>query len=246
MVLGWDTSYFEGVTTGWAFSYGSGSVDSNAPGAASNDVKSYTFNLYGSQMLGNGAFISGLVGAGYDQYDTKRTILGVGSATGSTTGYHATARLEAGVDVPMWDIVTLTPLIGTQYTYASMDKYTEEGAGNAGLMVKPGTMGTLDMTAGLELKTYIPLSDFSYLRPSLRLAYTRRTGDDAFSTTSQFIAGGQTFASNGFGDSKNFITVGGALGLINSQGTDLSLSYDAELRDAMFGYSAQMKAKFMF
>lgn len=235
----------DGYTTGVAVSYGHGTVDSNSPNNASTDIDTYVGTLYGSRVLDDGIFINGQLGFGYNKYDIDRTILGVGSASGSTNGWQGTAKVEGGRDYAAGKF-TLTPLASLQYTYLDMDSYTETGAGGASLRVNPDSLSTVDAGAGGQLAYAIPLTDGGTLKPSVHAKYIYRFGDTDLSTTSQFTGGGSAFNTGGVKADRSSVNLGAGLLLTTVAGTDLSLNYDADIRSNLVGHTGQLKARWAF
>jgi outer membrane autotransporter protein len=81
--------------------------------------------LYGMYQEGN-FFVEGLIGGGYNNYDTKR-IAFLGNAHGSTSGTQFDAYLGVGYDVRMGNW-TVTPMISLLYTRVGIDGYDEVGS----------------------------------------------------------------------------------------------------------------------
>jgi len=235
----------EGVTTGASFSYAQSSVDSKSVSNASTDINSYIGTLYGSKVMDDGLFINGQLGFGYNDYETERTVSGVGQAKGDTNGWQATAKVEAGKDFAM-DAITLTPLASLQYTYVDIDGYTETGAGGANLTVNPDAMSTVDAAVGGQIAYAYPLRNGGSLVPSAHAKYVYRMGDTALDTTSRFTGGGAAFSTGGVKADRSSVNLGAGLLLTTVGGTDLSLNYDADIRSNLIGHSGQVKARWAF
>ncbi|RYD49481.1 MAG: autotransporter outer membrane beta-barrel domain-containing protein, partial [Verrucomicrobiaceae bacterium] len=213
---------------------------------ATADIDTFASTLYGSRVFDAGFFINGQLGVGYNQYDTSRDVVGVGTAKGDTTGLQGTAKLEAGQDLAM-GAITVTPLASVQYTYLDMDAYTETGVGNAGLTVTPDAMSAIDAALGLKLAYAMALADGGSLIPSVHAKYIRRLGDRELASTSSFTgATGTAFNTTGVEGDDASINVGAGLLLTTINGTDLSLNYDADIRDSLTGHTGQVKARWAF
>lgn len=246
MSFGVDTdTLVDGMTTGAAFTYGKGNVDSNASGGASTDIDTYALTGYGSRVMDNGVFVNGQLGFAYNQYDMERTVSGIGLSKGDTNGWQATAKVETGRDYAVGGL-TMTPLASLQYTYLDMDSYTETGAGGASLYVDPESMSTLDAGLGGEMSYAMPLNDGGTLKPSVHAKYIYRMGDDSMGTTSSFVGGGAAFSTSGVKSDRSSLNVGAGMLLTTVGGTDLSINYDADIRSSLTGHTGQLKARWAF
>lgn len=246
MTFGVDTdTLMEGMTTGASFSYGQSNVDSNASGGASTDISSYVATLYGSRVLDQGIFVNGQLGLGYNNYESERTVLGVGTAKGDFDGLQGTAKLEAGKDFG-YQSFTLTPLAGVQYTYLNMDSYTETGAGGANLTVDPEDMNALDLSVGGQAAYTMPLSNGGTFKPSVHAKYVYMAGDEKLQTTSRFSGGGAAFNTTGVKADRSSVNLGAGLLLTTAGGVDFSVNYDADIRDSLTGHAGQLKARWAF
>lgn len=244
--FGLDTDMLvDGVTTGAAFSYAKGSVDSKAAGNASTDIDTYAGTLYGSHVLGDGTFVNAQAGLGYNKYKSSRTISGIGTAKGDFNGWQASAKGEVGKDFAVSGF-TLTPLASLQGTYLDIDSYTETGAAGANLRVDPKSLSSLDFGAGAQAAYAMPLENGSVLKPTARAKYIYRAGDTSLQTTSQFTGGGSAFATNGVKADRGSVDLGAGLLLTTAGGLDFSLNYDADIRSSLTGHTGQVKARWAF
>lgn len=244
--IGLDTdNWFNGITTGLAVSYGKTNVDSKSASNASTGISSYVATLYASKVFAQGSFINAQFGGGYNDYTLERNVAGVGTANGTTNGWQGTAKLEIGQDIAMGQ-ATFTPLVSAQYTHLTMEDYTETGLGNAGLHVQPGSLNTVDVGAGARLAYGFPLANGGTFSPSMHAMYLYRLGDDALSTTSNFIGGGGAFNTQGVAADRTSINAGVGLLLSTVGGTDLTLDYDADIRSNLIGHAGQVKARWTF
>ncbi|MFZ2586703.1 MAG: autotransporter domain-containing protein [Alphaproteobacteria bacterium] len=234
------------TTVGAAFSYGQANVESNAAGNAETDVNTYMLTGYGATAVGNGVFVNGQANIAKNAYETNRSIAGVGSkAMGEFDGMQYGLKGEIGRDYD-FEAITLTPVLSAQYTHIDMDKYTETGAGGAGLVVNDQSFDGLDLGAGANLAWNLPLENGGLLKPMLRAKYIYRAGDDTVETTSRFIGGGSSFTTQGVKADKSSMNLGTGLMLTTVGGVDLSLDYDADLRSSLTAHTGQVKARWAF
>lgn len=244
--VGMDTdTLLKGVTTGASLSYGRSTVDSNASSNASTDIDSYVGTLYGSTVLDQGVFVNGQLGLGYNNYQSERTVIGVGTAKADFDGFQGTAKVETGKDFA-YQAYTFTPLAGVQYTYLNMDSYTETGAGGANLTVNPEDINALDLSLGGQAAYTMPLADGGTFKPSVHAKYIYAAGDTNLQTTSRFTGGGTAFNTTGVKADRSGVNLGAGLLLTTAAGADFSLNYDADIRDSLTGHAGQLKARWAF
>ncbi|MFO0946107.1 MAG: autotransporter domain-containing protein [Planctomycetota bacterium] len=136
-----------GVGGGYAYT----SV-AQSSGLGNADVNSLHFSLYGLHQWER-AYVVGLAGYAYDQYDTSRNInIGqvVGQASADYSGHEFLSYLESGLNVPVggW---TLQPLAGLRYLLLGQDSFTESGTGAADLFVNGQSFDSLRYSLGSRL-----------------------------------------------------------------------------------------------
>lgn len=244
--LGLDSDdVIDGSTLGVAFSYSQNNVDSKAVSNGTTDINTYLATLYGSTVYETGMFLNTQLGMGWNNYDTERTVSGLGRATGSTDGYQGSVKMELGRDHALGNF-TVTPLAGAQYTYLKMDSYTESGVGGASLYVKPEALNAIDLTAGGQLAYTATMENGSSLKPVLRAKYLYSAGDTGLATTSHFTGGGANFKTAGVKADRSGVNVGAGLTLSTISGMDITLDYDADLRSSLTAQTGQLKARWAF
>lgn len=244
--FGMDTdSLVDGFTTGAAFTYAKSNVDSDASNDAQTDADTYLMTVYGSRVLDAGYFLNGQAGVGMNTYDTERQVVGFGSKTEADfDGMQYTAKLEGGRDIALNPCLTLTPLAGVQYTHLDTDGYTETGP--AALNVDDASFDAIDLSAGAQLGWNLGLDNGNTLRPNVRAKYIYRAGDTNVENTSRFVAGGGAFTTQGVEADRSSLNLGAGLLLTSVKGLDLSLDYDADIRDSLTGHTGQVKVKMPF
>jgi outer membrane autotransporter protein len=238
--------FMDGANLGMAFTYALGTVEGNGGNQSNADVTSYLGTLYGSTVYESGIFLNAMAGLGWNEYDLTRTIgAGVGQAKASTTGWQGTGKAELGFDLPLGNL-TITPVLGAQATYLSVDSYTETGGGTAGLTVKPEAMATLDASAGVRAAYTVALADGTTVRPMIRASAVNRSGDKALNSTSQFRGGGAAFKTPGAESESTAFVLGAGLLLATAGGTDFTADYDAEIRSSSLNHVFKLKSRIPF
>lgn len=242
--FGLDTdTLLSGATTGLAFSYGKTNVQSNNTNGAETDVDNYLITLYGSRVYDQGFFINALGSVGFGSYETSRNS-GIGNVSGDFDGMQYSAKVEAGRDINA-DWWTITPAVSAQYTYVDMDSYTETGPG-AALRVDSDSFNAIDFGAGVQAAYNIPLESGGTFGPRMRAKVIYRTGDDSMETNSRFVAGGAAFKTQGVKADRTSLNLGAGVLLSTVGGVDLSMDYDADIRNSLTGHTGQLKARWAF
>ncbi|HEX2859009.1 MAG TPA: autotransporter domain-containing protein [Alphaproteobacteria bacterium] len=235
----------DGVTTGAAFTYGHSNVNSKGAGDAQTDIDSYMATIYGSKAMEDGYFINGQLGFAYNQFDSKRNVVGFGTSTnGDWKGLQYQARLQTGRDIAVTNEFTLTPVASAQYTLLDQESYTETGP--AALRVNPDNLSALDLGAGLETAYNIKTDNGGAIRPRAHAKLNYRTGDTQLQTTSNFVAGGSSFSTNGIETSRGSVNLGAGVLLTSADGVDFSVDYDADIRNSATGHTGQVKVRWPF
>ncbi len=243
--VGIDTdTLMDGMTTGLAFSYGAGTVDSNNANGASTDINSYMLTAYGSHTYDTGMFVNGQANLGWNTYESSRNT-GVGTAKGDWDGIQYGLKVEAGQDFDMSGM-TLTPMASAQWVGANQDKYTETGAGGASLTVDSETYNAILLGLGGQVAWNLPMDGGGSLKPALRAKYVYNAGDVNGESTTNFAGGGAAFKVSGLKADRSSINAGAGVTFASAAGVDLSLDYDADIRDSLVGHTGQLKARWAF
>jgi outer membrane autotransporter protein len=234
----------DGLTTGMAFTYGASNVNSKSSNDAHTDINSYMGTLYGSKVLEDGYFLNGQLAYAYNTFDSKRNVVGFSSSTdGSWHGSQYSARAEAGRDFK-YENWLLTPLASAQYTLLDQKSYTESGP--AALTVNPDNLSALDLGIGAEAGYNFMTDNGGALRPRARAKFNYRAGDTQMQTTSNFVAGGTAFTTNGISADRGSVDLGAGVLLTSADGVDFSIDYDADIRSSSTGHTGQVKIKWPF
>jgi len=170
---------------GVAFSYTNGSLMGDDESGSTN---AYRLALYATNSWG-AAFVEGRAGYGYDQIATSRFV-GFDAldqtATGSTYGYEVSTRLAAGYGLD-FGRVHLEPSAAVAYDRVTRSGYTENGAGDIGLMVSPSALDSLRLSFGARAGTSIDLGNGLMLRPAVEARFEDHVLSELPTTNLAFI-----------------------------------------------------------
>ena len=188
--FGVDANLSSKFTAGLAMTASYGKLTSTAADSLSGDMEVYYVNLFGRYQSGKWGH-NVILTAGWSQSDIDRTVpCGSGSYTGHGTpgGQVWGAMYEGTYDISLNEenSAILQPLVNVSILKSSVDDYTEEGAGSAGLRA-----GGMDATTGTV---------------SAGVRWMGLTGGNLFGRES--LAEVRAQVSQDFGDTRNEAQVG--------------------------------------
>jgi T5SS/PEP-CTERM-associated repeat protein len=219
---------FDQLVVGAAFGYANSSSDIGNGGRIS--VNGGQANLY-TAWFKEGFHVEGMVGGGYDVYDTRRTALG-GSATANVNGYHLQGMLGTGYD---WNNGpwTFGPQVSAQYTRVTLDSFTESGS-LLPLRVDSQGADSLHTLIGVHV-SYQGLLGTILVTPDIHIGWRHEFMNPDIALDSRFANGaGGIFSVRGPALGKDSAVLGVG---VSAQWTDevtTFLNYDTELGRANY------------
>lgn len=243
--LGGDKALVNDTRVGAALSYANSAIKADGVNVGNNtDIDSYQATLYGSKLMGSW-YLNGTLGLGLHQYESKRVVLN-NAVTGSHDAWQYSAKVDAGYPLQL-GTATLTPVGSLAYSHLSQDGYTESGLG--ALNVASNDVDSFK--SGLGAKATIPLSTAGGFKTALlgRAIWNHEFGDVQQDTTASFVGGNTSFTTNGVNVARDGLNLGASI-LLSSSKKDLvqnlSISYDADVRDQYLSHTARLQARFDF
>lgn len=176
---------------GGAIAYSTGSQRSNLSTAEANSV---SFNLYGVGQYSTGGYTTGFLGYGFDNFNSRRTILIPGfnrEATGSTSGNQFNVGVETGWVFSEGGFF-LQPSLGLRHTSNRVNGYTETGAGTLSTVVDNYNTNSTIANLGFDVAYPIATGD-RYILPFVGLGLNHRLGYSAPVVTARFVGGTTSF-----------------------------------------------------
>lgn len=184
VTLGADIALSDSWRLGGAANYGRTDAD---PSGGSATMDSWQLAGYG-RWQGQNLFVNSALGWGRHGADLSRRIPAIAAAARADADSHGvSAALEAGSGFAIGDALGISPYIGVDYLRLERERFSERGAGAAGLSVRGDTRDLWRSELGLRM-TYQRLWDNLRLRPVLNLAWIREHGDDQADITAAFSA----------------------------------------------------------
>ena len=219
---------FDQLVIGAALGYANSSSDIGGDGRIT--VNGGQANVY-TAWFKEGFHVEGMVGGGFDVYDTRRDALG-GSATANVNGYHLQGMLGTGYDWQSgpW---TFGPQVSAQYTRVMLDSFTENGS-LLPLRIDSQNADSLHSRVGAHL-TYQAVMGKIRLTPEVRAGWRHEFMNPDMALDSQFANGaGGVFSVRGPALGKDSAVLG--VGLSAQWTDDLAtfINYDTELGRANY------------
>lgn len=226
VTLGADWRAAPGLRLGLAAGYGQGGTDLSGA-AGSTDLRSAMIGAYGSFDAG-GWYLDADAGISFDDYrDISR---GTGFAPRPTAEADTDGRSwwvggRTGYDLGLGPVV-LGPFAGLRYAHATIDGYTESGAGPLSLSVEEQEASSLVGSLGARVGALVELGGAA-LFPSLRASWEHEFEDDPERLTAG-LAGNRSSIEIGPGD-RDWVSFGAGLDLRLGGTLFLTAEYEGTL-----------------
>ncbi len=229
LVIGFDRKISERFLLGVSAGYSYTRVDMNELSENGN-VSSYQGSVYGAYN-GGPLYVHGLVGYGYNRYDTTRNI-SFGNisrtANGNYTGSSLSGYVEAGYRLPI-DSVSLIPMASLQAGSLWRYNFIETDAGALNLDVENEYATSIIGSAGFKLKKEFKLQGGT-LTPELRVRWLHEFANNDYSMSAVFASDPiSTFTVNGDGAKRDSSVIGFGLAWDIGKTLGMTLSYDVNV-----------------
>lgn len=183
LVGGMDYRFNDKLVGGVSLAYGQSSIDFNPRSEGGLETDTWAVSLYGSAYAARNFYFDAIVNVANASYGADRNITyvdGAGlvnvDARGDTDGMTYSAGLSGGYDFLVGGL-TLSPTLGLFYIDATIDSFTEKGAGGLNLIYDEQTFQSFTGNIGFRA-TYAWNLSWGVLLPHLRVDYVREFKDD--------------------------------------------------------------------
>ena len=183
LVGGLDYRFNDRLVGGVSLAYGQSSIDFNPRKEGGLDTDTWAISLYGSAYAAQNLYFDAIVNVANADYGADRNITyvdGTGlvnvDARGDTDGMTYSAGLSGGYDF-LFGGFTLSPTLGFFYIDATIDSFTERGAGGLNLIYDKQTFQSFTGNLGFRV-TYAWNLSWGVLLPHVRVDYVREFKDD--------------------------------------------------------------------
>lgn len=184
LVGGLDYRFNDRLVGGVSLAYGQSSIEFNPRDEGGLDTDTWAFSLYGSTYAARNFYFDAIFNVANADYGADRNITyvdGTGlvnvDAQGDTDGMTYSAGLSGGYDFLVGGL-TLSPTLGLFYIDATIDGFTERGAGGLNLIYDEQTFQSFTGNLGFRV-TYAWNLSWGVLLPHLRVDYVREFKNDA-------------------------------------------------------------------
>lgn len=184
LVGGLDYRFNDKLVGGVSLAYGQSSIEFDPRDEGGLDTDTWAISLYGSTYAAKNFYFDAIVNVANADYGADRNISyvdGAGlvnvDAHGDTDGMTYSAGLSGGYDFLVGGL-TLSPTLGLFYIDATIDGFTERGAGGLNLIYDEQTFQSFTGNLGFRV-TYAWNLSWGVLLPHLRVDYVREFKDDA-------------------------------------------------------------------
>jgi uncharacterized protein YhjY with autotransporter beta-barrel domain len=183
IIGGLDYRLSEKAVAGLSMAYGNSSVEFNPRSEGALDTTSWALSAYGSMYAAQNFYLDGIFNVADSDYAADRNITYVdgqglvnADARGDTSGMTLSGGLSLGYDFLVKGL-TISPNLGAFYIDATIDSFTERGAGGLNLIYDEQNFKSLTSNLGLRV-TYAWNLPWGVLLPHVRVDYVREFEDD--------------------------------------------------------------------
>lgn len=183
LLAGMDYRFNDELVGGVSLAYGQSSIDFDPREEGGLDTDSWAVSLYGSAYAARNLYFDAILNVANSDYGADRNItyvdgLGLVSvdAHGDTGGMTYSAGVSGGYDFLLGGL-TLSPTLGLFYIDATIDSFTERGAGGLNLIYDEQSFQSFTGNLGFRA-TYAWNLSWGVLLPHLRVDYVREFKDD--------------------------------------------------------------------
>lgn len=237
MAIGADAKVTDSLTVGVAYGYMDSTVNSKR--GNTTEVDGHSFTVYTGYELGNYFVDSSLIYS-KNENNSKREILNT-TAKGTYDSNTLGLSVLGGYDFQL-DGMTVSPLVGMNYSNTKLDGYTEKGSA-AALRNGSQRYEIAELGAGARLSASYPLGQ-GRLEPQVQAMVYHDFAADSAKSTSTFVnaVGGSSFVAYGAKPQRTSyqtnvgadykigaFTVGGSYGYTGKKGFD-SDTFAAKVR----------------
>lgn len=245
LIFGYDQYCSDRVVVGGALSYALGTALSRAPSGSEQKVNSFQLTGYSTYDYEGPGYLDMMVGVGFNEYDSTRHIL-VGpfsrTALGNFAGWIYGVNLESGYRFS-YGKYRIIPVGKLKYSYLQLDNYTETGAGGIGLSVKNKPIEEGVTSIGIKLNATNAYLEAIYV-PEFQFNIVYDWIANNTVTTSDFIAGGPVFITEGIKPTPCTYNLGFSLSVLAQESIVGVLSYDLDLKGGFAEHTLSMKIRY--
>ncbi|MCD6061308.1 MAG: outer rane autotransporter, partial [Moraxellaceae bacterium] len=237
VVVGIDANLTDAWRAGVALASATSDVESRISGV---EVETTQLTVYGSYAMDERTALDLSASMGMHGYDGRRLAIDGSTALSDFDGTQLALGAQFSRSYKLGSSTTLIPSLGLQLRQATLDAYSETGAGIYNLNVQEAqedsfliaAKGTLEQKLGKG----IFLASFGVAHDSV----------DVASATASLSGNGPTFVTNGIEPDALVLTGGLGYRYVTGKNLEIDASYDFEGRDGFEGQTASLRFKLPF
>lgn len=245
LMAGRDFTYADKALGGFAFSWANLNVHSDVSNG-NTKAENVQLTTYGEYDFDNPWYANGFLAVGYNTYKTNRHIVAGNqflTPQGKYHGWQFSTQGEIGYDLA-WCDLHVTPLLSGFYSYLSLNSYTEQGAGTAGLTVDRQHYDTLLGGLGLRL-AYDYVYGCQSFEPEVHIVGYYDFINEGVNSVAAFVGSGPSFATNGLKMTPSLLNLGASVTAYqNENGIALSAHFDYEVGEQYNETSGFLRARY--
>ena len=246
LAAGTDTLLDNDWVVGGAFTYASTDVDmGDYRDGDGSDIDTWQLTAYASRDFGKW-YLESMFAYAYQDYETSRDTGVSGIAKGDFSGDMYALRVIAGMPLHKESGLTITPYAGLEYSYMTLDGYTETGAGVMSLDVADQDLDRGWVLLGAKISKDLTTKSGIDMTPSIQFGLRHSLNNEGIDTVTSFVGGGGNFVSEGQDIHRNVYSIGLGLAVKQSDNFTLSVLLDSELAEDYESYQGQVIGNWAF
>lgn len=243
VTLGFDFYYGEGTIIGSSFSYANSDIETRVLGSDSR-VDSQNLIFYVSHDLKNNLYLNLLASAGLSQVEATRELFDSTLAFSDYDGYQLGAEATLGYSTNLKRL-NLMPYLSAKYNYVAYDNYTEDGS-SAPLSVDSTDLKSFESELGIEVSYPFIYKNTKYV-PKASLGWQHDFINDDIQSNASFVAQPSTsFSSSSNSSGRDLFNLGLGIDINAIENMDISFDYKLEAKKEFKAHSTAVNAKFSF
>ena len=211
-----------------------------------NDVNNYQWTVYGGYAK-DAYYLDTACAFAYNTYNASRHVIFPGfdqTPKGDYDGEQYLGYVEAGYTVK-YKKLEVTPLASFQYSHLHLREYTETGGAGADFSYKAQDYDFAQTGFGAKID-YPFDTKYGTLIPELRFKWLYDWVGDTAQTTATFTGGGASFQTTGFSPAQSSFDIGTKLTLVSENSIAISVNYDLQLQNDLYGHYGYFEARYSF
>lgn len=247
--VGMDTAdLHDNAIFGLSFTFADHTADSDNANQTETDTSTYQASFYGSYEFDSGYYLDGIIAYSMNDIESSRRNVGGGTGTANSEYDSDHYRLDAEIGklIELDNNILIQPSFFAMYRHTEFEDYTEEGAGDIGLIVDPESQDAMLFGPSIKIATIRALGDGKSLIPSLGLRYGYDVIQDQGSYGAIFIGEEEeAIKLEGSEAPAHHVDLNLGIKLLARQ-WNLNANYEYNYQEDLSGHSGSLQASYKF